>query len=74
MGISTEIQLKIGERIGLGNREYKKVTIEPGDPEHFKPRQAPLGAYMKKFYDEIGHPYPKGGFKRRKEVDLSLLQ
>jgi len=73
MGISTEIQLKIGERIGLGTRNYEKIEIEPGPPEHFKFREMPLGAYMAKLYKN-GHPYPKGGFKRRNEVDLSLLR
>ena len=74
MGISTDIQLKIGEQIGLGTRKYEKIIVEPGDPEHFKPRQMPLGAYMRKFYGEIEHPYPIKGFKRRNEVDLSLLK
>ncbi|MHA1279379.1 MAG: DUF362 domain-containing protein [Candidatus Helarchaeota archaeon] len=73
MGISTEIQLKIGERIGLGTRTYEKIVIEPGEPEHFKFRDMPLGTYMAKLY-KTGHPYPKEGFKRRKEVDLSLLK
>ncbi len=73
MGISTEIQLKIGERIGLGTRKYEKIIVEPGDPNHFKPRDIPLGAYMGKLY-RTGHPYPKAGFKRRNEVDLSLLK
>ncbi|HUY00263.1 MAG TPA: DUF362 domain-containing protein [Candidatus Deferrimicrobium sp.] len=73
MGVSAEIQLKVGSKIGLGTRSYEKIIIEPGDPEHFKPREIPLGSYMKKYY-KLGHPYPKEGFKRREIVDLSFLQ
>ena len=72
MGINVHIQLKVGEKIGLGTRNYELLEIEPGEPEYFKPREVPLGKYMAKYYKN-GHPYPEKGFKRREKVDLEYL-
>ena len=72
MGVNHDIQLKVGEKIGLGIREYNLIEIEPGEPEYFRPREIPLGKYMAEYYKH-DHPFPEKGFKRRDEVDLSFL-
>ncbi|MBD3229891.1 MAG: DUF362 domain-containing protein [Candidatus Lokiarchaeota archaeon] len=72
LGIDVNIQLKVGEKIGLGSRKYNLMEIEPGEPEHFRPRDIPLGTYMAKKY-ELGHPFPEKGFKRKEKVDLDFL-
>ncbi|MHA1751706.1 MAG: DUF362 domain-containing protein [Candidatus Helarchaeota archaeon] len=72
-GINVNIQLSVGERIGLGTRKYELIKVEPGAPSNFRPRKMPLGLYMAKKY-KYGHPYPEQGFKRREKVDLDFLK
>ncbi|MHA1252383.1 MAG: DUF362 domain-containing protein [Candidatus Helarchaeota archaeon] len=72
-GIDVNIQLKVGEKIGLGSRNYKIINVEPGEPDYFKPREMHLGLYMAKQYRNE-HPYPEKGFKRREKVDLEFLR
>jgi hypothetical protein len=72
-GVNAQVQLKVGERINLGSREYVLEKVDPGEAKYFKPREMPLGLYMRKQY-KYGHPYPENGFKRREKIDLEFLK
>ncbi len=75
MGISQEIQPNVGQKIGLGSREYELVDVPPMDNDvPFTFSRIPAGAKHSKLFAKKGDIYPPGGFKRADEVDLEDMR
>jgi len=75
MGISEEIQPNVGQKIGLGTREYELEDVpEQDDPSPFEYTNIPVGARFKKAFAKKGDVYPPGGFKYEDEVDLEDMR
>ena len=75
MGISQEIQPNVGQKIGLGSREYELIEVPPLDTdEQFTFSRVPAGAKHSKLFAKKGDIYPPGGFKRADEVDLEDMR
>ncbi|MBW1901743.1 MAG: DUF362 domain-containing protein [Deltaproteobacteria bacterium] len=75
MGVSEEIQPNVGQKIGLGTREYELEEVpEQDDPSPFEFSDMPVGARFKKAFAKKGDIYPPGGFKYEDEVDLEDMR
>jgi uncharacterized Fe-S center protein len=75
LGISEEIQPNVGQRIGLGTREYELVEVPPAeDPTPFLCTTKPAGAKLGKLFARKGDIYPTKGFKRQEEVDIEDMR
>jgi uncharacterized Fe-S center protein len=79
-GMSEESQIKTGELIGLGSREYELVTIDGASGKFFDfPADTrPLGQRFANLYAKET-PFPGGryggqGFKRAEEADYDKLK
>ena len=80
-GISEEVQVRTGERIGLGTTEYELVQVEPGksvepyvynvDPRMVGPRYGPLLAREDAFPADR---HDGKGFARLDQVDLDAVR
>jgi len=78
-GLSEEIQLNVGEMIGLGSRSYQLIPVAEKTTQEvaFPPDPRPAGVRFQHLYAKL-HPYPyeryEGkGFKREDEVDLKKV-
>ena len=75
VGSSENLQLKTGEKNGLGSREYELIECPPGEPTQFRfqwdPRNA-LPRFERFFRKEM--VYPDGGFKRSALQSLEMLR
>jgi len=75
MGISEEIQPNVGQKIGLGTRDFELIEVPPADDDTaFLFTTIPAGAKHKKAFAKKGDIYPPGGFKRADEVDLEDMR
>ena len=75
MGVSEEIQPNVGQKIGLGTRQFELEEVPPAeDPSPYLFTMLPTGATMGKLLAKKGDVYPKGGFKRADEVDLEDMK
>jgi hypothetical protein len=75
MGISEEIQPNVGQKIGLGTREFELVTVTPPEVDTpFLCTTIPAGAKHRKAFAKKGDIYPAGGFKRAEEVDIEDMR
>jgi hypothetical protein len=75
LGVSEEIQPNVGQKIGLGTREFELVEVQPvDDPTPFLCNTVPAGAKLGKVFAKKGDIYPPGGFKREEEVDLEDMR
>jgi len=75
MGISQEIQPNVGQKIGLGTRQYELIQVPPLDDDTpFIFSRIPAGAKHSKLFAKKGDIYPPGGFKRADEVDLEDMR
>ncbi len=75
MGISEEIQPNVGQKIGLGTRDYELEEVpEQDDPSPFEFTDIPIGARFGKAFAKKGDVYPPGGFKYEDEVDLEDMR
>jgi uncharacterized Fe-S center protein len=71
LGISEEIQPNVGQKIGLGSREYELEEVaEAEDPTPFLCTTLPAGAKLGKLFAKKGDVSPLEGFKRLEEVDF----
>jgi len=75
MGVSEEIQPNVGQKIGLGTREYEIEEVpELDDPSPFDFTDTPVGIRFKKAFAKKGDVYPPGGFKYEEEVNLEDMR
>jgi uncharacterized Fe-S center protein len=75
MGVSEQIQPNVGQKIGLGTREYElKEVLEQDDASPFDYTDIPIGARFRKAFARKGDVYPPGGFKYEDEVDLEDMR
>lgn len=75
LGVSEEIQPNVGQKIGLGTRQFELEEIQPPeDPAPFLCTQVPAGAKLGKLFAKKGDIYPAGGFKRLAEVDIEDMR
>jgi uncharacterized Fe-S center protein len=75
MGVSEEIQPNVGQKIGLGTRDYELEEVpEQDDPTPFEYTTRPVGAKFKKAFAKKGDIYPSGGFKQADEVDMEDMR
>jgi len=75
LGVSEEIQPNVGQKIGLGTRQFELVEVEPSeDPTPFLCTLMPAGIKLGKLFDKKGDVFPPGGFKRLDEVDLEDMR
>jgi len=75
MGVSEEIQPNVGQKIGLGTRDYElEEVLEQEDTSPFECSDTPVGAKFKKAFAKKGDIYPPGGFKQADEVDLEDMR
>ena len=75
LGVSEEIQPNVGQKIGLGTREFELEEVPPAeDVTAFLCNDTPAGAKLGKVFAKKGDVYPSGGFKREDEVDLEDLR
>jgi len=75
LGVSEEIQPNVGQKIGLGTRQFELEEIQPPeDPAPFLCTQVPAGAKLGKLFAKKGDIYPAGGFKRLEEVDIEDMR
>jgi uncharacterized Fe-S center protein len=75
MGVSENIQPNVGQKIGLGTREFELVDVPVADdPTPFLCASAPAGTKFGRVFDKKGDVYPPGGFKRADEVDLEDMR
>ena len=75
MGISEEIQPNVGQKIGLGTRDYELEEVpEQDDPSPFEFTDIPIGTRFGKAFAKKGDVYPPGGFKYEDEVDLEDMR
>ena len=74
LGVSEEIQPNVGEKIGMGTRDYELVEVmEAEDPTPFLCTTIPAGAKLGPLFAKKGDIYPPEGFKREEEVDFEDL-
>ncbi len=74
VGVDEMIQPNTAEKIGLGTKEYELITVpQPEDVVPFVPSIMPIGMKLRPFYG-IQHVVPKGGFKRKDEVNLEEVR
>jgi hypothetical protein len=75
LGISEEIQPNVGQKIGLGQRSFELIEVEPAtDPTPFLCNTVPAGAKLGAVFSKKGDVFPPGGFKREEEVDLEDMR
>lgn len=75
MGVSENIQPNVGQKIGLGKREFELVKVPVADDQTpFLCSTTPVGAKFGKAMAKKGDVYPPGGFKREDEVDLEDMR
>jgi hypothetical protein len=75
LGVSEEIQPNVGQKIGLGTRQYDLIEVPaPEDPTPFLCTTVPAGAKLGKLLAKKGDVYPPEGFKRLDEVDLEDMR
>lgn len=75
IGVSEEIQPNVGQKIGLGTREYELIEVPPAeDATPFLCNTEPVGTKIGKLLAKKGDVYPPGGFKREDEVDLEDMR
>lgn len=75
LGVSEEIQPNVGEKIGMGTREYELIEVPAAeDATPFLCTQIPAGAKLGKVFAKKGDVYPPGGFKRSDEEDLEEMR
>jgi uncharacterized Fe-S center protein len=71
LGVSEEIQPNVGQKIGMGTRDYELVEVaEAEDPTPFLCATVPAGAKLGPLFTKKGDIYPSEGFKRLEEVDF----
>ncbi|MEW6263463.1 MAG: DUF362 domain-containing protein [Thermodesulfobacteriota bacterium] len=71
LGVSEEIQPNVGQKIGLGTREFELVDVPPvEDPTPFLCTLQPAGLKLGRPLAKKGDVYPPGGFKRENQVDF----
>jgi hypothetical protein len=71
LGVSEEIQPNVGQKIGMGTRDYELIEVpEADDDTPFLCTTVPAGAKLGPVFAKKGDIYPEGGFKRAEEVDL----
>ncbi len=75
MGVSQEIQPNVGQKIGLGTREYELVNVPPADDDKpFLMTTIPPGKKHGRTFAKKGDIYPPDGFKQADEVDLEDMR
>jgi uncharacterized protein len=75
LGVSEDIQPNVGQKIGLGERSFELIEVEPAaDPAPFLCTTVPAGAKLGYLFSKKGDVFPPGGFKRREEVDLEDMR
>ena len=75
IGVSEEIQPNVGQKIGLGERNFELMEVEPAeDVTPFLCTTLPAGAKLGRVFAKKGDIYPPGGFKRLAEVDLEEMR
>lgn len=75
LGVSEEIQPNVGQKIGLGTREFELIEVQPAeDPTPFLYNTIPSGPKLGRIFAKKGDIYPPGGFKREEEVDLEDMK
>lgn len=75
LGVSEEIQPNVGQKIGLGTREFELVEVEPAeDATPFLCSPTPVGAKLSGVFEKKGDIMPPGGFKRKEEIDLEDMR
>jgi uncharacterized Fe-S center protein len=75
LGVSEEIQPNVGQKIGLGERSFELIEVEPAaDPAPFLCTTVPAGAKLGYVFSKKGDVFPPGGFKREEEVDLEDMR
>jgi uncharacterized protein len=75
LGVSEEIQPNVGQKIGLGERSFELIEVEPAiDPAPFLCTTLPAGAKLGHVFAKKGDVFPPGGFKRAEEVDLEDMR
>lgn len=75
LGVSEEIQPNVGEKIGLGSRQFELEEVPvPEDRTPFLCTQLPAGLKLGKLFAKKGDVYPPRGFKREGEVDLEDMR
>jgi hypothetical protein len=75
LGVSEEIQPNVGEKIGMGTREYELVEVaEAEDATPFLCSTVPVGTKLAPVFHKKGDVYPEGGFKREEEVDMESVR
>ena len=79
-GMSEEVQINTGERIGLGSKTYELMTVEMSSERFygFSADTRPLGQRFGSLYaKEVPFPFHRQngqGFKREEEVDYDKLK
>lgn len=75
LGVSEEIQLNVGVKIGLGERKFEIEEVPAQeDPTPFLFNPIPGGARLARRWAKKPEIQPEGGFKRVDKVDFSELK
>jgi len=75
LGVSEEIQPNVGQRIGLGTREFELVEVPAAeDPTPFLCTQVPAGAKLGKLFVKKGDLIPSDGFQREDQVEIEEMR
>ncbi|MEW6441425.1 MAG: DUF362 domain-containing protein [bacterium] len=75
LGVSEEIQPNVGQKIGLGTRQFELEELQPPeDPAPFLCTQVPAGAKLGKLFAKKGDLIPAKGFKRVEEVEIEDMR
>jgi uncharacterized protein len=73
IGVSENIQIKTGERIGLGKLDYELIEQKPGDPIKFLFSTVPAGIKFGPYFQKTPI-YPEGGFRQLMEVPIEEVR